>query len=62
MYDILLPRVRIIFSEVIHENLETNFNSKGVWGSVAQKDFAQNAIQMQEYNIQFNCHAYYLHW
>ena len=54
-------KVRIIFSEVIRENLLTNSSSQGVWGSVVPKDFSQNAIQMQEYNIQFNCHTYYLH-
>ena len=30
-------------------------------GECGPEDFGQNAIQMQEYNIQFNCHPYYLH-
>ena len=45
---------QFFFSEVIRENLVTIFNSQGVWGSVAPKDFGQNAIQMQEYNMQFS--------
>ena len=52
----------VIFSEVIHENLVTNFNNLGVLGSVVPKDFGLNAIQKQEYSLQFNCHTYYLHW
>ena len=55
--NIKLHRVRIIFSEVIQEDLGRGSNSWRVWESAVSPPlgvWGQNTIQIQENSVQFN--------